>query len=44
LKDPARRERMGAAGLARVKRLFSADEMVEKTLGVYRDLKLKTKN
>jgi glycosyltransferase involved in cell wall biosynthesis len=38
LKDPARRERMGAAGLERVKRLFSADAMVEKTLGVYRNL------
>ena len=36
LKDPERRERMGRAGLERVKRLFSADQMVEKTLGVYR--------
>ena len=31
------RERMGSAGLERVKRLFSADGMVEKTLGVYRN-------
>jgi glycosyltransferase involved in cell wall biosynthesis len=38
LKDPERRERMGRAGLARVTRLFSADEMVEKTVGVYRNL------
>jgi L-malate glycosyltransferase len=38
LKDPGRRERMGSAGLERVKRLFSADGMVEKTLGVYRNL------
>ena len=30
---------MGRAGLERVKRLFSADQMVEKTLGVYRNLK-----
>jgi glycosyltransferase involved in cell wall biosynthesis len=36
LKDPDRRERMGRAGLARVTRLFSADRMVEGTLGVYR--------
>ena len=39
LKDPERRERMGRAGLERVKRLFSADQMVEKTVGVYRNLK-----
>ena len=39
LKDPGRRERMGSAGLERVKRLFSADGMVEKTLGVYGNLK-----
>jgi len=38
LKDPDRRERMGNAGLERVKRLFSADQMVEKTLEVYRNL------
>jgi L-malate glycosyltransferase len=36
LKDRDRRERMGQAGLERVKRLFSADRMVEKTLEVYR--------
>jgi glycosyltransferase involved in cell wall biosynthesis len=36
LKDPERRERMGQAGLARVRRLFSADRMVEQTLDVYR--------
>ena len=36
LKDPERRARMGRAGLKRVTRLFSADEMVEKTLAVYR--------
>jgi glycosyltransferase involved in cell wall biosynthesis len=35
LKDPDRREKMGRAGLERVKRLFSAEQMVEKTLGVY---------
>ena len=38
LKDPERRERMGRAGLERVKRLFSAERMVEKTLGVYPEL------
>ena len=36
LKDPARRTRMGEAGLARVQRIFSADQMVERTLEVYR--------
>ncbi len=36
LKDPERRERMGRAGLDRVTHLFSADQMVEKTLDVYR--------
>jgi glycosyltransferase involved in cell wall biosynthesis len=41
LKDKDRRERMGRAGLERVKRLFSADEMVERTLAVYRDLEQK---
>ena len=38
LKDPGRREQMGRAGLERVQRLFSADRMVERTLGVYRNL------
>jgi len=38
LKDPARREKMGGAGLERVKRLFSAEQMVEKTLGMYQYL------
>ncbi len=36
LRNPEERERMGRAGLDRVKRLFSADRMVEKTLEVYR--------
>ena len=36
LKDPRRRERMGYEGLERVKRIFSAERMVEKTLDVYR--------
>lgn len=44
LKDPGRRERMGRAGLERVKRLFSADTMVERTLGVYRQLGVKSQN
>ncbi len=44
LKDPESRERMGRAGLERVARLFSADQMVEKTLGVYRDLESKNYN
>ena len=39
LKDPRRRERMGRAGLERVTRLFTAEEMVDRTLGVYRNLK-----
>jgi L-malate glycosyltransferase len=36
LKDQDRRERMGRAGVERVKRLFTAERMVEKTLDVYR--------
>lgn len=38
LKDPERREKMARAGLERVGRLFSAEQMVEKTLGVYGNL------
>ncbi len=37
LKDANRREAMGRAGLERVKRIFSAERMVEKTLEVYRE-------
>jgi L-malate glycosyltransferase len=37
LKDAPLRQRMGQAGLDRVRRLFSADRMVERTLDVYRD-------
>jgi len=44
LKDPDRRERMGRAGLDRVRRLFSAEEMVEKTLAVYRAIAGKTES
>lgn len=39
LKDAPMRERMGKAGLARVNRIFTVDEMVEKTLRVYLNLK-----
>ena len=35
LKDGARREGMGRAGLDRVRQIFSADRMVERTLEVY---------
>lgn len=35
LKDPARRDAMGRAGLERVREIFSAERMVEKTLEVY---------
>lgn len=36
LKDSTLRERMGRAGLERVRKIFSADRMVERTLDVYR--------
>jgi glycosyltransferase involved in cell wall biosynthesis len=36
LKDAGRRTAMGRAGLERVKKVFSAERMVEKTLEVYR--------
>lgn len=36
LKDQERRERMGKAGLERVKRMFTAERMIEKTLETYR--------
>lgn len=36
LKDDALRQRMGQAGLARVRRRFSADRMVQDTLRVYK--------
>jgi glycosyltransferase involved in cell wall biosynthesis len=36
LKDQALRERMGQQALVRVRKLFSADRMVEETLAVYR--------
>lgn len=35
LKDPERRRRLGEAGLARVRERFSAERMVQDTLGVY---------
>jgi L-malate glycosyltransferase len=35
LKDPALRERLGAAGLARVRERYSADRMVDETVRVY---------
>ena len=44
VKDPDRRERMGSAGLERVKRLFSAEQMVDRTLGVYRNLQSEIHN
>ena len=36
LKDATRRDAMGRAGLERVKKVFSAERMVERTLDVYR--------
>jgi glycosyltransferase involved in cell wall biosynthesis len=44
LRDPERRDRMGRAGLERVTKLFSAEGMVERTLGVYQNLKSKNWN
>jgi len=38
LADGSLRERMGAAGLARVRRQFSAEIMVKKTLQAYERL------
>ena len=38
LKDEALRRRMGEAGLARARRLFTVERMVEATAAVYRDL------
>ena len=38
LRDPARRRRFAEAGLARVRERFSADRMVDQTLGVYAGL------
>jgi glycosyltransferase involved in cell wall biosynthesis len=38
LKDPERRAALGRAGLARVRRFFSADRMVQDTLDVYAGL------
>jgi L-malate glycosyltransferase len=40
LKDPAMRQRMGAAGLARVRQKFSAERMVRDTLRVYQRVAL----
>jgi glycosyltransferase involved in cell wall biosynthesis len=40
LKDPALRDRMGAAGLARVRRQFSAERMVAQTVRVYQRVAL----
>jgi glycosyltransferase involved in cell wall biosynthesis len=44
LKDQALRARMGAAGLERVQRIFSAERMVERTLEVYRSLSADRRN
>jgi glycosyltransferase involved in cell wall biosynthesis len=38
LRDETLRRRMGEAGLARARRLFTVERMVEKTAAVYRDL------
>ena len=38
LKDHERRDGMGRAGLKRVQRLFSAEQMVNKTVDVYRNM------
>jgi glycosyltransferase involved in cell wall biosynthesis len=41
LKDPDLRQRMGQAGLARARELFSADRMLKETLKVYRRVALR---
>lgn len=41
LQDKAMRLRFGAAGLARVKALFTADQMVRRTMDVYRGILMK---
>jgi len=38
LKDEGLRRKMGQAGLARARRLFTVERMVEETAAIYRDL------